>query len=177
MPQLQGGHDGRGLGRERFLLPVAHVEAEIKKSFIERARLALPGAAPIQQLRPFPQSTRSETAASPPQTPRARHQAAGLRERPLGVLPALMRLTYNARQELSMNIKLVALALLAGTGIAIAQTVAPAPPDPLARPAAPATTQAPDGVRNGATKEERDQHNETLVRPGSTNMPIPDSWK
>ena len=54
-----------------------------------------------------------------------------------------------------MNSKLVALALLAGTGIAIAQTVAPTPPDPLARPAAPATTQAPDGVRNGATKEER----------------------
>jgi hypothetical protein len=37
-----------------------------------------------------------------------------------------------------MNIKLVALALLAGTGIAIAQTVAPTPPAPLARPAAPA---------------------------------------
>ncbi len=54
MPQLQGGHDGRGLGRKWFLLPVAHVQAEIKKSFIERARLALPRAAPIQQLRPFP---------------------------------------------------------------------------------------------------------------------------
>ena len=54
MPQLQGGHDGRGLGREWFLLPVAHVQAEIKKSFIERARLALPRAVPIQQLRAFP---------------------------------------------------------------------------------------------------------------------------
>jgi hypothetical protein len=52
MPQLQGGHDGRGLGRERFLRPVAHVQAEIKKSFVERARLAR--AAPIQQLPPFP---------------------------------------------------------------------------------------------------------------------------
>ena len=76
-----------------------------------------------------------------------------------------------------MNSKLVALALLAGTGIAIAQTVAPAPPDPLARPAAAATAQAPDGVRNGTTKEERDQHNETPVRPGSTNMPIPEPRK
>ena len=54
MAQLQGGHDGRGLGREWFLLPVAHVQAEIKKSFIERARLALPRAVPIQQLRAFP---------------------------------------------------------------------------------------------------------------------------
>jgi hypothetical protein len=53
MPQLQRGHDGRGLGREWFLLPVAHVQAEIKESFIERARLALPRAAPIQQLRAF----------------------------------------------------------------------------------------------------------------------------
>ena len=33
---------------------MAHVQAEIKKSFIEGARLALPRAAPIQQLRPFP---------------------------------------------------------------------------------------------------------------------------
>jgi hypothetical protein len=74
-----------------------------------------------------------------------------------------------------MDIKLVALALLAGTGIAIAQTVAPSPPDPLAKPAAPATTQARDGVRNGTTKEERDQHNEP--RPGSTDMPIPEPQK
>ena len=73
-----------------------------------------------------------------------------------------------------MNCKLVALALLC---IAIAQTVAPAPPDPLARPAAAATAQAPDGVRNGATKEERDQHSETPVRRGSTNMPIPEPRK
>ena len=76
MPQLQGGHDSRGLGSERFLLPVAHVQAEIKKSFVESARLALPRAAPIQQLRPFPQP--SERAASPPQTPRARHQPLAL---------------------------------------------------------------------------------------------------
>ena len=76
-----------------------------------------------------------------------------------------------------MNSKLVALGLLAGTGIAIAQTVAPAPPDPLARPAAPATAQAPDGVRNGATKEERDQHSKTLARPGSTSMPVPEPRK
>jgi hypothetical protein len=74
-----------------------------------------------------------------------------------------------------MDIKLVALTLLAGTGIAIAQAVAPSPPDPLARPAAPATTQARDGVRNGTTKEERDQHNEP--RPGSTDMPIPQPQK
>ena len=76
-----------------------------------------------------------------------------------------------------MNSKLVVLGLLAGTGIAIAQPVAPAPPDPLARPAAPATTQAPDGVRNGATKEERDQHNKTPARPGSTSMPVPEPRK
>jgi hypothetical protein len=74
-----------------------------------------------------------------------------------------------------MDIKLVALAVLAGTGIAIAQTVAPSPPAPLARPAAPATTQARDGVRNGTTKKERDQHNEP--RPGSTDMPIPEPRK
>ena len=57
-----------------------------------------------------------------------------------------------------MNIKLVSLTVLAGTGIAIAQTVAPAPPDRLARPAAPdslarpatpTVSQARDGVRNG----------------------------
>ena len=53
MPQLQGGHHGRGLVREWFLLPVAHVQAEIKKSFIERAPLTLTRAVPIQQLRPF----------------------------------------------------------------------------------------------------------------------------
>jgi hypothetical protein len=76
-----------------------------------------------------------------------------------------------------MNIKLFSLALLVGTGIANAQqTVAPSPPDPLARPAvpdraAPTTSQARDGVRNGTTKEERDQHNEP--RPGSTDKPIP----
>ena len=78
------------------------------------------------------------------------------------------------------SVILVALALLVGTGVAIAQTVAPSPPDrlerpaapdSLARPAAPATSQARDGVRNGTTKEERDQHNEP--RPGSTDMPIP----
>lgn len=40
--------------------------------------------------------------------------------------------------------------------IIMAQTVAPRPPDPLERPAAPATTQAQDGVRNGTTKQERD---------------------
>jgi hypothetical protein len=147
-----------------------------QKELYRKGAASPPRAAPIQ-LRPFPQSNPPETAASPSQTPRTRHQAAGLRERLLGVLPALMRLTYNARQELSMNIKLVALALLAGIGIAIAQTVAPAPPDSLARPAAPATTQAPDGVRNGTTKEERDQHNETPVRSGSTNMPIPEPRK
>jgi hypothetical protein len=72
-----------------------------------------------------------------------------------------------------MNIKLIALALLVGTGVAIAQTVAPAPPDPLAKPAAPAIAQARDGVRNGTTKEERDQHGEIPLQPGSTNNPIP----
>jgi hypothetical protein len=75
------------------------------------------------------------------------------------------------------SVVLVALALLVGTGVAIAQTVAPSPPAPLARPAAPATSQARDGVRNGTTKEERDQHNETPVRSGSADMPIPESQK
>jgi hypothetical protein len=70
---------------------------------------------------------------------------------------------------------LVALALLAGTGVAIAQTVALSPPDRLERPSAPATSQARDGVRNGTTKEERDQHNEP--RPGSTDKPIPEPQK
>jgi hypothetical protein len=54
MPQLQGGDDGRGLGREWFLLPVVDVQAKIKKSFIEGARLALTRAVPTQQLRPNP---------------------------------------------------------------------------------------------------------------------------
>jgi hypothetical protein len=82
-----------------------------------------------------------------------------------------------------MDIKLVVVALLAGTSIAIAQPVAPSPspPDPLARPAAPdllvgraapTTSQARDGVRNGTTKEERDQHSEP--RPGSIDKPIPE---
>lgn len=76
-----------------------------------------------------------------------------------------------------MDIKLVAVALLAATGIAAAQqTVAPSPPDPFARPAvtdraAPTTSRARDGVRNGTTKEERDQHNEP--RPGSIDRPTP----
>jgi hypothetical protein len=80
-----------------------------------------------------------------------------------------------------MDIRLVAVALLAATGIAIAQqTVAPSPRDPLARPlvpdrAAPATSQSRDGVRNGTTKEERDQHNEP--RPGSTDKPTPERQK
>ena len=80
MPQLQGGHDGRGLGRKWFLLPVAHVQAEIKKSFIEGARLALPRAAPIQQLRPFP-AFNQILGIQPLRRlkRRARHQAAGLR--------------------------------------------------------------------------------------------------
>jgi len=63
----------------------------------------------------------------------------------------------------------VVLVLVAGTGFAMAQDTPPRPPDPLARPAAPATTQAPDGVRNGTTKEERDQH----IEPGAPNQTSP----
>jgi hypothetical protein len=51
----------------------------------------------------------------------------------------------------------------------MAQTVAPRPPDPLTQPAAPATTQAQDGVRNGTTRQERDQHAE----PGAPNQAPP----
>jgi hypothetical protein len=50
-------------------------------------------------------------------------------------------------------------------------------PDPLATPAAPATTLAPDGVRNGTTKEERDQHTragENPDRAATTILPEPD---
>ena len=70
----------------------------------------------------------------------------------------------------------VVLALVAGTGFARAQDIPPRPPDPLAQPAAPATTQARDGVRNGTTKEERDQHSEPGA-PGQTppaqTLPLP----
>jgi hypothetical protein len=80
------------------------------------------------------------------------------------------------------KLAVTAVALLAGTGLAMAQTaVAPEKqPDPLARPAAPATTQAPDGVRNGTTKEERDQHNRAGENPGraaTSILPAPDSGK
>ena len=51
----------------------------------------------------------------------------------------------------------------------MAQIVAPRPPDPLDRPAAPATAQAQDGVRNGTTRQERDQH----VEPGAPNQAPP----
>jgi hypothetical protein len=61
------------------------------------------------------------------------------------------------------------LALVAGTGFATAQDIPPRPPDPLARPAAPATAQARDGVRNGTTKVERDQH----IEPGAPNQTPP----
>ena len=61
------------------------------------------------------------------------------------------------------KISIVVVALVAGTGFASAQDIPARPPDPLARPAAPATTQAPDGVRNSTTKEERDQH----IEPGA----------
>jgi hypothetical protein len=74
-----------------------------------------------------------------------------------------------------------AVALLAGTVFAMAQAVdvpiGQNQPDPLARPAAPATTLAPDGVRNGTTKEERDQHTragENPDRAGTTILPEPD---
>jgi hypothetical protein len=61
-----------------------------KKSFIERARLAplrrsYPATAPLSGI----QSNPSDRAASPPQTPRARHQAAALR----GTLPPLRETT------------------------------------------------------------------------------------
>jgi hypothetical protein len=83
-----------------------------------------------------------------------------------------------------------AIALLAGTGLAMAQ-VAVAPerqpdplarkqPDPLARPAAPATTYALDGVRNGTSKEERDQHtraDESRGRAATPILPTPDPGK
>jgi hypothetical protein len=61
------------------------------------------------------------------------------------------------------------LALVAGTGLARAQDIPPRPPDPLARPAAPATAQARDGVRNGTTKDERDQH----IEPGAPGQTPP----
>ena len=60
---------------------------------------------------------------------------------------------------------------------AMAQTIPPRPPDPLERPAAPATTPAIDGVRNGTTREERDQHVQAGV-PGPfvpPRLPAPDS--
>jgi len=65
-------------------------------------------------------------------------------------------------------IKLFLLVLLVSTIGAKAQEL-PRPPDPLDRPAAPATTQAPDGVRNGTTKQERDQH----VEPGAPSQTPP----
>jgi hypothetical protein len=97
---------------------VAHVQAEIKKSFIQRARLALPRAVPIQQLRAFPvfnqilrmqpllrlnrralgikllafRERRSHVEA----IARSTHAGAERkfkRSSALGVLPALMRLT------------------------------------------------------------------------------------
>jgi hypothetical protein len=80
-----------------------------------------------------------------------------------------------------MNIMLIALALIAGSGIAIAQTVVPSHPNsltkpaasaPIADPAGPTTSQARDGVRNGTTKKERDQHNEP--RPGAIDKPVPE---
>jgi hypothetical protein len=59
--------------------------------------------------------------------------------------------------------KLSLLLLLQLTAIVVAQTTPPGPPDPLARPAAPAISQAQDGVHNGTTKQERDQH----IEPGA----------
>ena len=67
------------------------------------------------------------------------------------------------------KISIVVVALVARTGFASAQDIPARPPDPLARPAAPATTQAPDGVRNGTTKEERDQH----IEPGAPGQTPP----
>jgi hypothetical protein len=59
------------------------------------------------------------------------------------------------------KLSIIVVAVVAGTGFASGQDMPPRAPDALARPAAPATTNAPDGVRNGATKEERDQHIES----------------
>jgi hypothetical protein len=71
-------------------------------------------------------------------------------------------------EELSMTKFSIVVALVAGTGFASAQDIPRRPPDPLARPTAPAITQAPDGVRNGTTKEERDQHiPDPLARPAA----------
>jgi len=63
--------------------------------------------------------------------------------------------------------RLFVLSFLLSTA-AIAQEL-PRPPDPLARPAAPATTRAEDGVRNGTTRQEREQHAE----PGPPNQAPP----
>jgi hypothetical protein len=52
-------HDGRGLDRERFLLPVAHVQAEIKKSFIGKGAASPPprrsysATAPLSAIKSF----------------------------------------------------------------------------------------------------------------------------
>jgi hypothetical protein len=63
--------------------------------------------------------------------------------------------------------------LLLSSVILMAQNIPPRPPDPLERPAAPATTQAPDGVRNGTTKGERDQHSEAGVPGPFVPPPLP----
>lgn len=68
--------------------------------------------------------------------------------------------------------------LMAGAGNTFAQSTA-APlgqerPTIDTKEAAPGTAHAMDGVRNGSTKEERDQHNlprQNPVTPGTTGQP------
>jgi hypothetical protein len=75
---------------------------------------------------------------------------------------------------------IAAVALTAGTGIAMAQN-ASAPigqkqPDATTGEAAPATTKTQDGVRNGTNKEERDQHGRVDKNPSRgelTTLPAP----
>lgn len=62
--------------------------------------------------------------------------------------------------------RLAILLFLQTSATVMAQIISPRPPDPLARRAAPATTQSQNGVRNGTTRQERDQH----VEPDAPNQ-------
>jgi hypothetical protein len=75
---------------------------------------------------------------------------------------------------------IAAVALTAGTGIAMAQNasvpIGQKQPDATTGRAAPVTTKTQDGVRNGTNKEERDQHGRADEHPGGselTTLPAP----